>query len=166
MIDELCPNVFFSSPYRTEVLASPRALESLENVSRSAHVVELGPGVWGGLARETLRSGASSYAGVDIDPRLPHFEHERARFHPRTDALSYLRDLPSDSISSVSTGFFDSLLLGSDRYLDEVTAQLSRVSRDGVHWIAPQDAVVFASFERHGIALEPIAAHLYRTQRI
>lgn len=166
MIDDSCPKRFYSSPYRAVVLDQPHAIDALENASRNAHVVELGPGVWGGLARETLRFGADSYVGIDIDPRMPVFVHERARFHPRTDALSYLRELPTDSVVSVSTGFFDTLLLGSDGYLRELTQELSRVSRQGIHWIAPNDAAVLDSFERQGVALEPITAQLYRTQRI
>ncbi|MFT4308005.1 MAG: hypothetical protein ACMXYM_01370 [Candidatus Woesearchaeota archaeon] len=142
--------------YRYVILNNPSARRVLASLCCDAHVIELGPGKWGGLAREALASPAQSYLGVDTEPVLVA---PRSARYVRADAHTVFTSARAWD-ASISTGFFDPRI---NEDLDAIVFALAERAPQGLHWIAPE---AVGCFEDHRFVLTPIAPDLYRTQRI
>ena len=140
--------------YRYAILNRPKALTALASLCCDAHVIELGPGKWGGLALEALASPARSYLGVDTEPVLVAPRNAR---YVRADVHNVLASTP-DRDASISSGFFDPRI---NEHLDAIVSALAEHASEGLHWIAPE---AIGLFKDNGFVLRPIAPDVYRTQ--
>jgi hypothetical protein len=155
IIDRECKTQEIHSPHR--YVTSDKFMPALQKVVCGNDVIEIGCGVFGGLAEAILNFGCHSYVGIDVSVGDPEtttygagtdsmgFSHRvpcvisipeklekdtRANFFFGIDFRTFFAQIKGDNVVTVSTGFFhDFLLMPDGRGENYVEKGISEIAR-------------------------------------
>ncbi|EKE11046.1 MAG: hypothetical protein ACD_15C00150G0001 [uncultured bacterium] len=158
VIDPQCLTDRLHTPFRNRI-REHNSLDKLKRVVSDNHVIEIGCGVFGGLAEKALEFGCKSYRGVDIsignkEESVPECsldqdrisrndlpceisipEHiaddSRVEYFFGIDAYTFFSDyVETESVVTISTGFFHEAYLMPDEKGEEyVKKMIEQIAR-------------------------------------